>query len=81
MHSGSALGGSRLQERAPLQVLEVAVRRQNLQRAFVRLALDLLDHGFDDLDKNLIYHSSLIGDLYEEWYRVFCQTVQVPLFI
>lgn len=60
------------------QVLEVAVKRQNLQRAFVRQALDTLDHGFDALDRNLIYHASLVGDLYEEFYRRFAQTVQVP---
>lgn len=59
------------------QVLEVAVKRQNLQRAFVRQALDTLDHGFDALDRNLIYHASLVGDLYEEFYRRFAQTVQV----
>lgn len=60
-----------------IQVLEVAVKRQDLQRAFVRQALDSLDHGFDALDRNLIYHSSLVGDLYEEFYRRFAQTVQV----
>lgn len=61
------------------QVLEVCVKRQNLQRAFVRQALDTLDHGFDTLDRNLIYHASLVADLYEEFYRRFAQTVQVLL--
>lgn len=56
------------------------MERQNLQRAFVRLALDNLDHGFDALDKTIIYHASLVGDLYEEWYRKFAQTVQVLHF-
>ena len=58
-------------------MLDVSVKRQNLQRAFVRQALDSLDHGFDELDKNLIYHSSLVADEYEVWYRRYCQTVQV----
>ncbi len=55
----------------------MAVKRQNLQRAFVRQALDTIEHGFDPLDRNLIYHASLVGDLYEEFYRRFAQTVQV----
>ena len=49
-------------------------------RAFVRYALDTLDHGFNGLDRALIYHGSLVGDKYDIWFEAWAKAVQVRAF-
>ena len=51
--------------------------KQQVQRAFVRIALTSAQHGFDDLDQNLIYYSALMNDAYDVWYQSWARTVQV----
>ena len=44
----------------------------------MRIALTTAQHGFDALDQNLVYFSALMTDAYDDWYRQWAQTVQVP---
>ena len=59
------------------KVFGVASERQHLQRTFIRLALDRLDHGFSGFDKSLVYHASKVSDAYDHYYVKWARTVQV----
>ena len=64
--------------KSDLQVLAASSHKQRVQRAFVRQALDTHPHGFDALERNLIYHSSLMADASDAWYIPWTKAVQVP---
>ncbi|KAK9831583.1 hypothetical protein WJX74_001220 [Apatococcus lobatus] len=58
------------------KVFGVSSARQHLQRAFIRLALDHLEHGFDGFDASLIYHASHVSDAYDPFYVKWAHTMQ-----
>ena len=58
-------------------MLDAASTKQQMTRAFVRQALQLLPHDFDALDTCLLHHASLVNDAYDVWYRAFAQAVRV----
>jgi len=49
---------------------------QHMKREFIRLALTELDHGFDDFDKVLIYHATIISDFYDSYYEKWLKAVR-----
>lgn len=61
------------------KVYAAASRRQQFTRAYVRKALETLDHGFSAFDRNLIYYASLVNDAYDCWYKAWAKAVQVSL--
>ncbi|EIE20277.1 hypothetical protein COCSUDRAFT_67562 [Coccomyxa subellipsoidea C-169] len=58
------------------KVYAAASRRQQFTRAYVRKALETLDHGFSTFDRNLIYYASLVNDAYDCWYKAWAKAVQ-----
>lgn len=59
------------------KVYSAASRRQQFTRAYVRKALETLDHGFSAFDRNLIHYASLVNDAYDVWYQAWAKAVQV----
>ncbi|BDA45526.1 hypothetical protein COCOBI_07-3130 [Coccomyxa sp. Obi] len=58
------------------RVYSAASRRQQFTRAYVRKALETLDHGFSAFDRNLIHYASLVNDAYDVWYQAWAKAVQ-----
>ena len=63
--------------KACTQVLAASSHKQRVQRAFVRQALESTQHGFDGLERNLLYFSSLVADAQDTWFHAWVQSVQV----
>ncbi|CAL8470879.1 g10421 [Coccomyxa elongata] len=58
------------------KVYSAASRRQQFTRAYVRKALETLDHGFSAFDRNLLRYASLVNDAYDVWYQAWAKAVQ-----
>eukprot|EP01025_Chloroclados_australasicus_P058244 TRINITY_DN7297_c0_g1_i1.p1 TRINITY_DN7297_c0_g1~~TRINITY_DN7297_c0_g1_i1.p1 ORF type:complete len:634 (+),score=93.26 TRINITY_DN7297_c0_g1_i1:202-1902(+) len=52
-----------------LAVYDAGSVRQEIQRQGLKWVLESLDHGFNKLEKALIYYSAIIGGLYDDWFK------------